>query len=143
MDPNNPVIKLCSEGMRAEAEGRAGDARTFFTQAWEASMDDYDACVAAHFLARQQDTAQDMLRWNQEALLRADAAGDERVRGFYPSLYLNMGFSYEVLGNRAEAVKYYELAAGRTDDLSGGDYGEVVRKAIAEGLKRNATENGE
>ncbi len=52
-----------------------------------------------------------MLRWNQEALARADAVGDERVHNFYPSLYVNMGRSYEVLGNWAEARRYYKLAA--------------------------------
>ncbi len=56
--------------------------------------------------------SQDTLHWNQEALARADAVGDSRVRSFYPSLYLNMGHSYEVLGNRAEASRYYALAAG-------------------------------
>jgi YD repeat-containing protein len=68
MDPNNPAVKLCMEGMQAEAEGKNGAALRLFTQAWEASRDDFEACVAAHYLARQQTTPQDVLRWNQEAL---------------------------------------------------------------------------
>ena len=111
MDLNNPVVKLCVEGTRAEFEGRTDDARNFFTQAWEASKDDFDACVAAHYVARYQTSPQDTLHWNQEALARADAVGDDRVQSFYPSLYLNMGHSYEVLGNQAEAKRYYDLAA--------------------------------
>ncbi|RGC68468.1 hypothetical protein C5N14_13190 [Micromonospora sp. MW-13] len=35
--------------------------------------DDYDACVAAHYLARQQDDPEEILRWNQEALRHAFA----------------------------------------------------------------------
>jgi tetratricopeptide (TPR) repeat protein len=111
MDVNNPVIRLCAEGTRAEFEGRIDDARNLFMQAWNMSTDDYDACVAAHYVARHQASPQETLRWNAEALSRADAVGDERVSSFYPSLYLNMGHSYEALGNQAEAKRYYELAA--------------------------------
>jgi tetratricopeptide (TPR) repeat protein len=139
MDPDNPIVKLCLEGMRAEGQGRYDDARALFTQAWEASTDDFDACVAAHYLARRQESPEDTLYWNQEALNRADAVGDERVRAFYPSLYLNMGYSYEKLGNRAEASRYYELAAGRIVDLPEGAYADLVRGGIAEGLKRIAS----
>jgi hypothetical protein len=64
MDLNNPVIKLCIEGTRAEFEGRTDDARILYSQAWEARKDDYDACVAAHYVARFQGTPEDNLRWN-------------------------------------------------------------------------------
>ena len=111
MDLDNPVIRLCAEGTRAEFEGRTNDARALFMQAWEASKDDYEACVAAHYVARYQESPEDTLRWNQEALSRANAVGDDRVKDFYPSLYLNMGYSYEVLGNQTEAQRYYDLAA--------------------------------
>ena len=122
MDPNNPVVKLCAEGMRAEAGDRSNDARTLFVQAWAASKDDYDACVAAHFVARHQESPEDTFHWNEEALNRANAVGDERVCTFYPSLYLNMGHSYEALGNQTEARRYYELAAETVDDLPAGAY---------------------
>ena len=135
MDPNNPVIKLCVEGMRAEAEGRNHDAHLLFMQAWEASGDDYEACVAAHYVARHQ-SLEDALHWNQVALMRAEVVGDERVRGFYPSLYLNLGHSHETLGNLAEAKKYYELAASRVGDLAADPYGNTVRKGIESGRRR-------
>ncbi len=111
MDLDNLVIKLCAEGTRAEFEGRIEEARTLYMQAWEASKDDYEACVAAHYVARHQERPQDTLHWNREVLARAEAAGDDRVRSFYPSLYLNMGHSCEALGNQAEASRYYALAA--------------------------------
>lgn len=111
MDPNNPVIKLCIQGSQAEFAGRIGDARALYRRAWEVARDDYDACIAAHYLARYQDSPEETLRWNQTALERALAVGDERVNVFYPSLYLNMGRSYELLGNREEAQRYYALAA--------------------------------
>ncbi len=49
MNPDNPVVKLCMEGMRAEGQGQPAKAAEFFMQAWEARQDDYDACVAAHY----------------------------------------------------------------------------------------------
>jgi hypothetical protein len=52
-----------------------------------------------------------MLRWNQEALTRAEAANDEHVRAFYPSLYVNLGKAHELLGHREEAERFYQLAA--------------------------------
>ena len=136
MDPNNPVVKLCVAGMQAEMEGNFDQARTLFTQAWSASCNDFEACIAAHYLARHQESAAETLKWNQEALKRADADGGERVREFYPSLYLNLGHSHEVLGNREEARKYYDMGAEKVDGLTRGRYGAAVREAIAKGRER-------
>jgi tetratricopeptide (TPR) repeat protein len=136
MDINNPVVKLCMEGMAAEAKGKFDDARQLFEQAWSICQDDYDACMAAHFLARHQDTPQAVFEWNQEALNRANAVGDDRVKSFYASLYLNVGHSYETLGNETEARRYYELAADRLDDVHEGPYKDVVLDGIARGRKR-------
>ena len=98
-------------GTSAEFEGRRDDARTLYLQAWEAARDDYEACIAAHYVARFQDTHQATLKWNQEALRRAEAVRDERVLEFYPSLYVNLGQSYELVGNETEAQRYYRFAA--------------------------------
>lgn len=112
MDPNNPVVKLCIEGTRAEYDGRPDDARALYARAWELARDDYEACIAAHYVARFQDSPAESLRWNQEALQRAAAAEPDLVQDFYPSLYLNMGRSYELLGDEQSARRYYDLAAG-------------------------------
>lgn len=111
MDTSNPVIRLCMEGTRAEFEGRKEDARRLYLEAWAARTDDYDACIAAHYVARFQDTPEETLAWNREALARADDAGDDRVKGFYPSLHVNLGHSHEVLGHEEEAARHYQLAA--------------------------------
>lgn len=111
MDTTNSVVQLCMAGTRAEFEHRIEDARVLYQQAWEACVDDYETCIAAHYVARFQDSAEETLRWNQIALDCAHAVNFERVKGFYPSLYLSLGHSYEVVGNQAEAQKYYDLAA--------------------------------
>jgi tetratricopeptide (TPR) repeat protein len=111
MDTHNRVIQLCLAGSQAEFEGRIEAARDLYRQAWEAAGDDYEACVAAHYRARRLEDPQESLRWNQEALARARNVGDERVESFYPSLFLSLGQSYEMLGDQAEATHYYEMAA--------------------------------
>ncbi|MER6048494.1 hypothetical protein ABT168_13710 [Streptomyces sp. NPDC001793] len=138
MDPELPVVRLCVAGMQAEAEGRADEARALFQQSWDGARDDYEACIAAHYLARQQDSPEETLRWNQECLDRADLVGDERVRDFYPSLYVNLGNAYRELGQLASAHRYFELAAERAADASDGQYGDWNRFAIAEGLRDTA-----
>ncbi len=110
MDATSITSKLCIEGIRAEFEGRINDARALYQQAWDASANDYDACIAAHYVARFQTNPHDILKWNQEALARADALGNERVQAFYPSLYVNLGHSYELLGDQTQATHYYQLA---------------------------------
>jgi hypothetical protein len=111
MDTDNPVVKLCIDGARAEFERRLDDARELYLQAWTAASNDYEACIAAHYVARFQDSPQNTLAWNEEALNRANAVADEQVAAFYPSLYVNMGHSYEMLGRLADAQRYYDLAA--------------------------------
>jgi hypothetical protein len=111
MDPGNPVIKLCMEGTRAEFEHRLEDAHQLYLQAWDARVDDYDACIAAHYIARFQKTPEETLHWNKIALNHADAVHDESVKDFYLSLYLNWGRSYNALGNQVNSQKYYQLAA--------------------------------
>jgi len=124
MDSNNPVIKLCMEGTRAEFRGEMDEACSFYQRAWEAAQDDFEACIAAHYVARCQVDLHERLRWNQIALERADALGDERVQPFYPSLYLNMGQSFEQLGQPEEARRFYDLAAelgvAHKEDANGG-----------------------
>lgn len=111
MDVTNPIIQICVQGALAEFEHRIDDARTLYQQAWDLHSDDYEACIAAHYLARFKDTPEETLHWNRVALEHAIAVGDERVGEFYPSLYLNLGRSHEVLGNQSEAQRYYDLAA--------------------------------
>jgi TPR repeat protein len=111
MEKDGKAIPLCLESTRAEFEGRLEDAHRLSMQAWDAARDDYEACIAAHYVARFQQDPQEALRWNLEALTRAEAVADSRVAGFYPSLFVNLGHAYEISGDQAEARRYYRLAA--------------------------------
>jgi tetratricopeptide (TPR) repeat protein len=136
MDPNNPVVKLCAAGMQAEQEGRSADAKALFEQAWSESRDDFEACVAAHYVARHQATVDEELEWNRRALERAELVSADRVRGFYPSLYLNLAHSFEKLGRTAEACELYATAATRLEGEPDSPYTQLVRSGIAAGRKR-------
>ena len=138
MDPNNPVVKLCAAGMAAEGEGRRADAKALFEQAWAARADDFDGCIAAHYVARHQETPEAELAWNREALVRADASGNDGVRGFYPSLYLNLAHSLERLGRLAEAHEHYTRAAARLVALPESPYADLVRMGVTAGLARTS-----
>jgi len=111
IDLDNPVVRLCLAGSQAEFEHRLDDAQRLYQRAWTIATDDYEACIAAHYMARHQASPEETLRWNQIALDRAEAAGADRVGEFYPSLYLNLGHSYEILGHPIEAQHYYDRAA--------------------------------
>jgi len=138
VNPNNPVVKLCSEGLAAEMAGKVAEALDLYTRAWDARKDDYDACIAAHYVARLQKTPEDALRWNRQSLNAAKSVGEERVGGFYPSLYLNMGKSHEDLGNFDEARRYYRLAEAKLGVLGEGPYADTVRKGVTSALMRVA-----
>lgn len=111
MEAVSHILQLCIQGTEAEYQHRPAEARALYRQAWQSATHDYEACIAAHYVARIQDTPEEIFRWNQEALNRANAVNDARVAAFFPSLYVNMGQSYELLGNLEEARRYYDLAA--------------------------------
>ena len=136
MDPDNPIIRLCAEGMGEQALGNREAAEALFMRAWSEASDDFEACVAAHYLARCGEDEAAAFHWNEVALIRADRVDDERVRDFYPSLHLNMGYSYELRGDRVSARTHYLYAAARIAGLPEEPYTVMIRKGIEAGLER-------
>jgi hypothetical protein len=143
IDPQNRIVRYCTEGMEREQEGRHEEALRLFMLAWDQSKDAFERAIAAHYVARHQPTPERALHWNQESLTNADAVGDDRVEGFYPSLYLNMGKSHEDLGNLKDAGRFYALAADRIGCLPEDRYGDMVRRGVMNGMQRisNRSEN--
>ncbi|MBD1367499.1 hypothetical protein IDJ77_27055 [Mucilaginibacter sp. ZT4R22] len=135
-DPENKVVKLCAQGMQAEAEGKIDEANACFKQAWDAATNDFERVTAAHYCARNQPNPLINLQWNLDALKYADAIKEDSLKGHYPSLYLNIGKSYENLGDFASAGTYYQLAADNAIYLPEGGYGNMLKAGIADGLKR-------
>jgi hypothetical protein len=138
IDPQNPVVRYCVEGMEREQEGRHEEALGLFMLAWNQSKDAFERSIAAHYVARHQTTPERALHWNQESLINADAVGDDRVQEFYPSLYLNMGKSHEDLGNLKDARRFYALAADRIGCLPESRLTDIVRRGVTNGMQRTA-----
>jgi hypothetical protein len=138
-DPDNIVVKLCAEGMAKEGEGLKEEARRCFQRAWDAAGDDFEAFTAAHFLARQQPRPEERLRWNMEALGRAERITDQALESYLPSLHLNVAKCHEDLGDLVSAARHYSLAAEKSAALGVGGYSDMIRSGIAAGLRRTGS----
>lgn len=133
IDPTNPVVALCAEGMMS---GRTpAEARSLFERAWAACRDDYDAAIAAHYLAGIQPTPADCLHWNAIAVRHAEAVPDGRAAPFLASLYLNLGDAQANAGDLEAAAVSARLAADHLVALPSTGY----RDLVAMGVRRLAT----
>ena len=110
MNINNPVIKLCQQGTTDEYHHQQDEACKKYHQAWVTAQSDYEACIAAHYVARCQQSPQDELHWNCTALKHAQQSKED-ITPFLGSLYVNIAHSYEKLGMESEAKQYYLLAS--------------------------------
>lgn len=128
LDATNPVVALCAEGMMIEGDANA--ARALFERAWEICRDDFDAAVAAHFLARHQPTPELTLHWNALAVDHAIRVGDGRAQELLASLYLNLGDSHRALGNRREATVAVGQARVALEQLEAGGYRDFVAMGV-------------
>jgi hypothetical protein len=128
IDPTNRVVALCAEGMMLE--GVPADAMRLFEEAWALRSDDFEAAIAAHYVARHQPTPADTLHWNALAVQHAELVSDGRAAGFLASLYLNLADAHEKVGARAPAASAVQRAAIHLAELPAGGYRELVAMAI-------------
>ncbi|HVS91212.1 MAG TPA: hypothetical protein VHE59_04210 [Mucilaginibacter sp.] len=135
-DPDNPIMKLCAEGMQLEGEGRHSEAAKLFHKAWAEASGDLEKFTAAHYVARHQNSVADKLTWDETALYFALRIKDESVKETLPSLYLNIGKCHEDLHDAGNAMKNYELALEYAQFLPQDGYGNMIRAGIENGIKR-------
>jgi tetratricopeptide (TPR) repeat protein len=135
-DTNNKVVKLCTEGMELEGQGKKQEALKLFQQAWDEASNDFEKFTAAHYVARHQENIQDKLKWDETALQLALKINDDTVRGAYPSLYLNIAKCYEDLNDFTSAIKNYKLALSFIDLLPDNGYGNMIKGGIINGIER-------
>jgi tetratricopeptide (TPR) repeat protein len=131
LDSNNPVIKQCIEGSRAEFEGKRTEAFQLYHQAWVNQTNDYEGSIAAHYVARTKEIPEDILFWNMTALALALKSESESVKDFFPSLYLNLGNSYEQMGEIEQAKVCFKKAIDKAGEISE-SHAEMVKNAISE-----------
>lgn len=136
IDPTNPVVALCADGIAVE--GTPAEALRLFEQAWAARRDDFDAAIAAHFIARHQPSPEETLRWNAAAVRHAQAVTDGRGAPLLASLYLNLGDSLANMGDIEASVQAVRQAAEHLQALPLGGY----REFVAFGIRRLAARVG-
>jgi len=111
MDVSRPAIALCVEGTQLEFKKRIVEARQRFAEAWTRATDDYEKCIAAHYVGHLAQTPAEAIFWHQTALDHANHADATQMKSFMPSLYVNLGHAYEQTGDAAQAKHFYDQAA--------------------------------
>lgn len=129
IDPDNPVAALCAAGMAIEGDSPA--ALALFEQAWLRRRDDYDACIAAHYVARHQATPEETLRWNALAVHHAELVSDGSVAEFMPSLYLCLGDALANLGRYSAAADAATTGRIHLADVPSGGYRDFIEMGIS------------
>lgn len=129
IDQTNPVVRLCAAGM--ERDGVPEEALPLFEQAWRERQDDYDAAIAAHYVARHQPSPADTLRWNALAVTHAERVTDGRATELFPSLYLNLAASLVALERFDEARPTIMRAMEHVAALPADGYREFLTRGIA------------
>ena len=135
-DPNNNVVKLCTQGMDMEGKGKPEDASRLFLQAWNEATNDFEKFTASHYVARHQKSIADKLKWDETALQLALKINNDTVKGIFPSLYLNIAKCYEDLNDFDNARKNYQLALSFTNLLPDTGYGNMIKGGIMNGIAR-------
>lgn len=143
MTTEDKTMKRIEEAIGLQHAGGTDTARRRFTEIWEEIASDGDPfhrCVLAHYMADLQQDPQDELAWDLRALEAAGSVTDDRakqhhsslaIRGFYPSLHLNLASDYHKLGHTEQARTHLTQAQQHLDALKKDDYGHGIRSAIA------------
>lgn len=108
--PFNNIVKLCIQGMGMEDQNKPEEALRFFMQAWNEATNDFEKFLAAYYVAHQQKTVPDKLKWLQTAVDCAQKTNDNSAKSAFPSLYSNIAKCYEELGEYENARKNFELS---------------------------------
>lgn len=109
-------------------------ARALLLPLWDAALrtgDQPAACVIAHYLAHAQEAPSATLDWHRRALAAADAAADERLSAFYPSLHANVADAARRVGDLPAARRHIAAAQVAAHRLDNDGYGRMIRALIA------------
>ncbi|QXV63763.1 rRNA adenine methyltransferase [Mucilaginibacter sp. 21P] len=135
-DPDNPVVKLCAQGMELEGKAKPAEAKAIFQKAWNMAANNVEKFTAAHYLARHQDAVEEKLGWDQLALSYALEINDDSVTEVLPSLFLNIAKCHEDLGQFMVALENYHKAADHLNALPASGYSDMIKKGVHAGIER-------
>jgi tetratricopeptide (TPR) repeat protein len=135
-DSQNPINQLCARGMQLEGEAEPEEAAKLFMQAWNEAINSTEKFIAAHYLARHQNTIEDKLKWDETALSLALELNNPEVNGAFPSLYLNVAKCYEDLKDFDRAAENYQSALEYAKSLPQDGYSNMIRSGVKSGIER-------
>lgn len=142
MTQPDSIMDRIAEAQQQAASGQRAAARAAFAAVWDEVGTDGDplhVVTLAHYMADVQDDPADELEWDLCALRAVETLTDERaqrhhsslaVRGFYPSLHLNVANDYAKLDEPAAAREHLVKAEAAAPDLSDDGYGTMIRNGI-------------
>ncbi|MGW9568272.1 hypothetical protein [Prescottella equi] len=154
MTAPDPTMDAITRAVTVGRDGDAEAARSALVALWAEITpigDPFHRCTLAHYLADLHDDPAQALVWDVRALDAADALTDDRarqhhasleVRGFYPSLHLNLADNFRRLGSFDAARAHLDAAAGYLDALGADAYGAMIRGApdeVAADIGRGST----
>lgn len=130
----DPVLTRIGQVVMLHHGGDREEARSRFLELW-AEIGESGAplhrCTLAHYLADTQDDPADELAWDLRALSAAEERGAPlSVRGFLPSLHLNLAADFVKLGRDDAARSHLRRARAAAGALADDGYGDGVRAAI-------------
>lgn len=137
MTSDQAIADAISRGQALEIAGDRAGAQAHYQAIWARATrtaNQYQASIAAHFMAHAQTEAEAQRMWHQRALRAAEAAlalGDERMRAFLPSLHANLAEVSLRLGRRAQARAHLDQAHASEAALHDDGYGRMMRGLIA------------
>jgi len=99
-------------------------------RAWVIRQDDFDASVAAHYLARVQLDASATLHWNEVALTHAERIANTERASLMPSLCLNLGDAYLAVGRLSDARRLAQRGLSAPAALPADGYRELIRGGL-------------
>lgn len=142
MSGQDEVMSRIAEAIDRSQRGDREVARQLFADIWKELTpegDPFHRCTLAHYMADVQDGPHEELIWDLRALEAAEQVTEERarahhaslsVRGFEPSLHLNLAEDYRKLGDLAQAREHVARARAAADALGEDGYGRMIRAGI-------------
>jgi tetratricopeptide (TPR) repeat protein len=111
--------------------GQRDDARLAYRALLDELRDDPgQAAAVLHMYAIVVDALHEKLAVNEESLRQAELAGDAFPSPLKATLYANIGYSHQALGDSAAALRWYQQAKAAAADLDDDDYGNMMRAGI-------------
>jgi hypothetical protein len=142
MSSEDETLTRITAAVELGRAGRRAEAREALSGIWTGigpGGDAFHRCTLAHYMADLQDADEDELWWDEQALAAVADLTDERaqrvheslqVRGFLPSLHLNLADDHRRLGDTARAREHLATARELSAVLPDDGYGSLVRRGI-------------